>query len=293
MNPFLLPGPQFLLFYFLFAGAVIWASVFWRKRAELSGAPRIDLSDPYLIAYLRAGESEVLRVATISLVDRGLLVATGSQLCLAENASVDSVRRPLEKALLKKYSRAGEVSWMFEDDGLRTACREYGNTLTRAGLLPDGSVNFQRLMRMMVACLLLGGVGFTKVLYALLTGHTNVGFLIVLMIISIITSAALAFPRLTESGKAVLEDVKNLYSGLRSRASLLAPGGAGIEPLMLAAAFGVGALSAPGFSFADSLFSDRKKKSQGSCGGDSGCGSSSCGSSCGGGCGGGCGGCGG
>ena len=44
MNPFDLPGPQFLLFYTILAGIVLGVLVFWRRRAELSAAPaRIDL----------------------------------------------------------------------------------------------------------------------------------------------------------------------------------------------------------------------------------------------------------
>ncbi len=148
MNPFDLPGPQFLLFYIVFAAAVVAGLVFWRRRAELSSSsPRIDLSDPYLIAYLRGGEREVLRVATVTLIDRGLLNRNGSHIQRAENASPDSVRRPVEQALLKKYARGGEVSWMFEDDGLSKACEPYGDTLRRARLLPDESVNQARLVQ--------------------------------------------------------------------------------------------------------------------------------------------------
>ncbi len=176
MNPFDLAGPQFLLFYLIFAALVITGSVFWRKRAELTESPRIDLSDPYLIAYLRGGEREVLRVATVALIDRGLLVRAGSQLKRAENASPDSVHRPIEKALLNKYARSGEMSWMFEDDGLSKGCEPYGRTLRRARLLPDEWVNQRRLMRLVVSCFLLSGVGLTKVLIALGTGRTNVGF---------------------------------------------------------------------------------------------------------------------
>lgn len=305
MNPFDLPGPQFLLFYIIFAGVVIGGLVFWRRRAELSpSAPKLDLSDPYLIAYLRGGEAEVLRVATVALIDRGLLVRVGKQIQRAENASPDSVRRPVEQALLKKYARSGEVSWMFEDDGLMTTCESYGATLKRARLLPDESVNQARLVRLVIACFVLSGVGFTKVMIALDAGRTNVGFLIVLMIAAIAISASISFPRLTESGKAMIADVKSLYSGLRDRASMLNPGGAGIEPMMLAAVFGIGALAGPGFSYAGALFPGAKKRStSNACGTDSSCGStcstsscstgSSCGSSCGGGCGGGCGGCGG
>lgn len=304
MNPFDLPGPQFLLFYLIFAGVVIAGLAFWRRRAELSaGAPRLDLSDPYLIAYLRGGEAEVLRVATVSLIDRGLLVRNGRQLQRAENASPDSVRRPVEQALLKKYARGGEVSWMFEDDGLSTACQAYEATLRQARLLPDEYVNQARLVRLVVACFLLSGVGFTKVLIALDAGRTNVGFLIILTIAAIVVAAAISFPRLTESGKAMIEDVQRLYSGLRDRAPLLSSGGAGIEPMMLAAVFGVGALAGPAFSYAGDLFPRAKRSQSNACGTDGGCGSScsssscssgsSCGSSCGGGCGGGCGGCGG
>ncbi len=306
MNPFDLPGPQFLLFYIILAGVVIAGLVFWRRRVELSASPaRLDLSDPYLIAYLRGGEAEVLRVATVALIDRGLLVRNGTQIQRAEHASPDAVRRPVEQALLKKYARSGEVSWMFEDDGLLKTCESYGATLRRARLLPDQYVNQARLGRVVIASFILSGVGITKVLIALERGRTNVGFLIVLMIFSIIIAAAVSFPRLTESGKAMLEDVKSLYSGLRDRASLLNPGGAGIEPMMLAAVFGVGALAGPAFSYAGTLFPGAKKRSSSnSCSADPGCGStcssdssgssgSSCGSSCGGGCGGGCGGCGG
>jgi len=297
VNPFNLPGPQFLLLYIIFAGLVVLGLVVWRRRAELSEAPKIDLSDPYLIAYLRGGEAEVLRVASVSLIDRGLLLAVGTQIQRAEHASPDSVRRPIEQALLKKYARSGEVSWMFEDDGLKSACEPYGNTLKSAQLLPNETVSEARLTRLVIACMVLGGVAFTKVMIALSQGRTNVSFLIILMIAAIVVAAKLSFPRLTESGKAMIEDVQSLYSGLRDRAAFLTPGGAGIEPMMLAATFGVGALAGEGFAYARRLFPRAKKKANGWCSSNSGCGSacgSSCGSSCGGGgCGGGCGGCGG
>src|SRR5262249_61449642 len=73
MNPFDLRGPEFLLFYLCFSLVVIIAIDFLRRRAESGASPKIDLGDPYLIAYLRGGESEAFRVAVISLVDRGIL----------------------------------------------------------------------------------------------------------------------------------------------------------------------------------------------------------------------------
>lgn len=302
MNPFDLTGPQFLVFYAIFAGLVIAGMVFWRKRAESSETPKIDLSDPYLIAYLRAGEREVLRVATIALVDRGLLIQAGRQIKRAEHASPNSVQRPIEKALLKKYTRSGEVSWIFEDEGLSKACESYENTLRTARLLPDDSVNQARLIRLVVACFLLTGVGFTKILLAIEAGRKNVGFLVLFIIVAMAIAAKISFPRLTESGKIMIEDVKSLYNGLRTRALTADLGATGIEPMMVAAVFGVGALAGPAFAFADVLFPHRKRDGSNSCATDGGCGSScssssssscSSGSSCGSSCGGGCGGCGG
>ncbi len=316
MNPFDLPGPQFLLVYIIFAGLVISGLVFARRRAELSpSTARIDLSDPYLIAFLRGGEKEVLRVATVTLIQRGLLGRDGKQIQRAENASPNSVRIPIEQALLKKYARAGKVSWMFEDDGLSLACEPYARTLQRARLLPDDYVHRGRLVRLVIATFLLTGVGFTKVMIALDAGRTNVGFLIVLIVASLVIAAAISFPRLTESGKAMIFDVQTLYGGLRHRASSINAGpasatnagGAGVEPMMLAAVFGVGALAGSGLSLADGLFRGRDKRRSNSCASDGDCGSScstsssscssvssssSCsgGSACGGG---GCGGCGG
>ena len=290
MNPFYLSGPEFLFFYIVFAVIVLGGVVFWRRRAELPASrPKLDLSDPYLIAYLRGGDAEVLRVATVTLIDRGLLKAEGTRLYRAEHASPNAVRRPVEQALLKKYASGGEAVWMFEDDGLKTPCQEYERALKKVQLLPDASVNKARLRRLVGAALLLTGVGFTKIFLALSQGRTNVGFLIVLIVIALIVAAALSFPRLTESGKAMIADVKSLYSGLKDRAKTLKPGGASIEPMMLAAVFGVGALHGEGFTYANRLFPRATQADSGSSGGAA-CGSS-CGSSCGGG--GGCGGCGG
>lgn len=301
MNPFYLPGPQFLLFYSIFAALVIAVMVIWRQRAERYGAPKIDLSDPYLIAYLRGGETEVLRVATVSLIQRGLLVSAGTQIQRAENASPDSVHRPIEQALLKKYTHFGAVSKMFKDRGLKSVCAVYGNTLRTARLLPDNTVLHARQTRLVITCLVLGGGGLPKVIYALSQGRINVAFLIILMIVAIVIAHQLSFPRLTASGKTLLEDVQSLYSELRDRAPFLHRGGVGTESMMLAAAFGVGALAGQEFAYTQTLFPRVKKQDKGSCASEGGCGggcsssatsSSSCGSSCGGG-GGGCGGCGG
>jgi hypothetical protein len=58
MFPFDLPGPAFLLFY-LFAGTCVLLLLYmFRHIGEPADAPKVNLSDPYLIAYLRGGKAE-------------------------------------------------------------------------------------------------------------------------------------------------------------------------------------------------------------------------------------------
>jgi uncharacterized protein (TIGR04222 family) len=310
MDPFDLRGPEFLLFYFCFSLAVIIAIVFFRRRAESGHAPRIDLGDPYLIAYLRGGEDEALRVAVISLVDRGMLVMDGNLIRRADHVTSGMAKYPIEYEALKKFDVLGEEASVFEaasvlkDDNLKSALQPYRHKLERAGLMPDANVRHDRRMRLLLALTALGSVGAIKIQIGLSLGKP-VAFLVVIMIAAMIIAAAISFPRLTARGDATLEDVTNLYAGLRTQVNSISPGSATAELAMFAAVFGVGALAATPFAYAEDLFHRKKNEysswscgssgsscgsSCGSSGASSSSGSSDGGSSCGGGGGGGCGG---
>lgn len=101
MNPFDLRGPEFLSFYFCFSLVVIFAVIVLRRIAESGDAPKIDLGDPYLIAYLRGGEDEALRVAVISLVDRGLLVMNDQFIRRADHVTDKMAKNQIEYEALK------------------------------------------------------------------------------------------------------------------------------------------------------------------------------------------------
>ncbi len=96
MNPFDLCGPEFLLFYVVLVAAVSGVAVLVRRVLESGPVPRFREVDPYLVAHLRGGSSEVLRVATISLLDRGLLQISGEHI-QAEPGAAARVRRPSSK----------------------------------------------------------------------------------------------------------------------------------------------------------------------------------------------------
>jgi uncharacterized protein (TIGR04222 family) len=248
------------------------------------------MTDPYLIAYLRAGMNEALRVATFSLLDRGLLVAKGEILHRKNDSAAEITQRPIEKAILKRYAKGGEGHDIFADDGAKRACDNYAKVLRDQQMIANADTFKKRALPVVCGIGLLILVTWVKITIAFSQGRHNVGFLTVLTAVFVCVVLWVWFRRRTARGDAMLADLESLFSRLKNRAKSLRTGGQTNEAALLAAVFGLAAVPATSFPFLEKLYP--KKSSDGS-----GCGSSSCssgdsgGSSCGGG--GGCGGCGG
>jgi uncharacterized protein (TIGR04222 family) len=288
-NPFDLPGPDFLVFYAILGTLTIGLLWLARRASEAADAPRIDYSDPYLLAYLRGGGPEVIRVVTVSLIDRGLLQSKkDDQLVAVNQTAVNIVRRPIEKALLQHFRFRAKASSAFASPAILSTCQEYKDTLQRLGLLPDESILRARLWRFVIAVIVLTGVAALKILIALQRGRTNIFFLVVLAVFFVFIAIRVHNPLRTRRGDALLADLRHLFSSLKARARMLRPGGETADAALLMAVFGLDALPAASFPYAKRFQPRNTASSTSSCG--SACGSSS-GSSCGGG--GGCGGCGG
>lgn len=75
-NPLNLPGPQFLVFYLALAAVTIALLVVSRRAQESGEASTVSLSDPYLVACLRGGANEAMRVAAAAAV--GVAVASAA-----------------------------------------------------------------------------------------------------------------------------------------------------------------------------------------------------------------------
>lgn len=297
MNPFNFTGPEFLLFYTVFAGAIALILLQLSRAQEPDATPASSFSDPYLIAYLRGGAEESLRVTMISLLDRGLLKRVGGAIAQSKDKApsviMDAAKRPVEKAVLEACSIACQ-----SPDAVITRLRfdktftEYESNLVRWGLLPNDETKTARLRLLIMAMAVLLGVGAIKVVVGV-SRNRPVTFLILLMIAFAFVLSKIANPRLTAAGKRVLSDLETLFGSLKHRAATLTPGGSTNEMAFLAAVFGIAALSSSVFAHLN-LFGPSKRKSSGFWDSSS---TSSCGSSCGGGggggCGGGCGGCGG
>ena len=288
MNPFDLTGASFLGFYVLVGIAVVWTLRLWLRHQETANAtPAQNITDPYLIAHLRAGDNEALRVATVALLDRSLLVADGEKLKAKNTKAFGSVSRPIEKAILQHYRDAGEGHEIFNDVAAKQACADYSKVLKDQGLLADTRTYTARFAPVMIALVVLIAVTWIKITIAFAAGRHNVGFLVVLTIFFGIIVLATWFRRHTGRGDAMLADLRSLFSRLKDRAKSLRAGGQTNEAALLAAVFGLSALPAASFPFMKNLYT-AKSGDGSSCGSSSDSSSCSSGSSCcgGGGCGG-------
>jgi uncharacterized protein (TIGR04222 family) len=283
-----LNGPQFLMVYVaVSAGAILF--VRYRLNAAELGefTGRIDLKEPLTIAYLRGGAVEVLRVAAFSLVDRGLLLFDGHTLCAKSAIASSLVRKPLEIAMLERLVSATPTNRMLENAALRNACEEYADGLRARGLIATAETYARRRPVFLLASAILVALAAAKIVVAISSGRTNIGFLCVLAVLSLLTLFYLYHRQRTALGDRALADLRVLLEARKRQSHRIKPGGAGDDALLLSAVYGFGALSSDSFPYLKKLFPKRGSEA------DSNSGGSSCGSGCGGGgCGGGCGGCG-
>ncbi len=297
MNPFDLRGPEFL-FFFLFASAgalLVLRLVRWLLEVRASEP---SLGDPYQLACLRGGPEETIRVAMVSLIDRGLLDVFGDLVKAGPEAGRNVARRPLDRALLEHFAKPCGADTALRSSSVRDCVVFIETELRKTNLLPDDMSRVMKAAAFGSAVLLIDGAALQKVSLAIERGHSNFGILVILAFAFPFVAWRLTFPRLTRGGEAALLHVRSLFAGLNGRAWTLRPGGSTAEIALLVAVFGLAALPREQFPWVLRLFPPPPPKpvldasSWIGSSGDSSC-SSSCGSSCGGGGGGGGGGCGG
>jgi len=288
-NPFDWRGPEFLVFYVILGIVVIAAIAVLRRRSEPAVAIAAPLTDYLKIAYLRGGPDEALRVATMSLLDRGLIEVVDQHHVRAASAKMPAGLQHTEERLLETCRNSTRASGIVDDTSLKiTVATECEGHLVRAGLLPDDTVKADRQLLLMAGMGVLGLVALIKIAIALGRGRTNIGFLIVAAAVFGYVLFRIASPFRTLAGEAMLADLRQLFMALRNRLWSIGTPSEVQELALVAAVFGIGALPGRG-SISETLFRKPQRESSSSCGSSG----SSCGSSCGGGgCGGGCGGCG-
>ena len=288
MNPFDLDGPRFLIFYLvlgLVSYALLRVLVTYRERQH--PIPKLKMSDPFQIAFLRGSKNEAIRIASLTLIDRGLLEvfdASSSTPTLATRhpSDISLGKSRLERALLRLFCARQEPKAAFADASCKDACREYSDALGEYRLIRTAEIVLERIVPIGLIALLLAGVAALKIYMATERDRENIWFLILFATALTVLLVRLIARHRTGLGDRVISDLKTLFHSLYMRRDSLRPRLQTTEAALLASVFGLSALPA-GFQYARDIF--RKSSKNGS-----GCGSS-CGSSCGGG-GGGCGGCG-
>lgn len=294
MTPFDLNGPAFLLFYFVFG--IVVCVVLRRAIAhnEAAGAWAPLRNDPYLIAFLRGGAVESVKLAVVALIDRGLLRYEKSVLSLARADAEQFVQRDIERAVIKRCSAGVSADAVLNGAPLMPACAAYRADLIAGGFLAGPATMRLRWPPVLLALGLLLGCGAIKVAVAVARGHFNVAILLVMMVLFAAIAVGQRPIESTGRGKVALANLQTLFARLRTRAPRMTPGGETNEMALLAAVFGFSALPPRVFPYVQQMYGPKPGA------GDSGSSSSACGSSDGGGgggssgCGGGggCGGCG-
>ena len=138
MFPFNLPGPQFIAFYVGFVVVVLAVLHLARRRYESGPLPPIGPKDPYLLACLRGGPKEVACIATLGLIDRGLLHISDRTVTRAPTVKPDLVRRRIEQEVLRYFGAPAELfSIMKHPAVLAVAADEYEFELRYHNLVPD------------------------------------------------------------------------------------------------------------------------------------------------------------
>jgi uncharacterized protein (TIGR04222 family) len=317
VNPFDLSGPGFLVFYWTLS-IISLLFIYWlRLSSDVTGRPAQMTSDPCLLAYLRDGYPEVVRVALLTLVDEGAIAVKDRELSLAPEGTRPRFQRKrtaVEQQLLDYLARPATVDQIVDGGIGRDACLGYQVTLEDFGYLRRSA----DLASVRAACvglaILLAAVAFIKFAVAWSRGHTNVVFLIFsgLTAVWLVLKVGSFHARITTRGEQALDGAEALLAGARERLKAASAALLGPELAWIAAAFGFSVFNFtpndfafwPALAFASGSRykppherqTDSSFWSSSSCGsGGSSCGgggASSCGG--GGGCGGGgCGGCGG
>lgn len=298
LNPFDLRGPEFLVFFGSLTAAILIA-VWLTQRYFESGSEGDDAAwgagvakDPYQVACLRGGRDEVIRVAVVSLVERGLLKAEGSKLHTVADDAADLTRRPLDKAILTKFAAADKGQSIYSDRVAIIEADAVADLLKEKGLLPSAGVMSMRALTAIAGIALLWTVAGIKVSVALARGHHNIIFLLLGSIVAGVLLVAISSRRRTVLGNKTLDYVQQLFAGLDARRETLHFDGQTGEVAFLAAAFGMTALPVTLAAMFDPLnLRPPRPESSGWASGSS-CSSGGGGGCGGGGCGGGCGGCG-
>ena len=285
MNPITeFTANQFLLFYGLVTAATLVVCL-WKKRAfdptvGLSVPPVSAHPDPYEIACLRGGESEVARVVIGGLVQRGYLrVNTWSDDRTTrieqkpEHPSTSDLST-LERTAFDWFSQSRTDRELLQEVELAqlvtSHCLVYEEKLNSEQLLAGEEVQTRVIPMGVYGGALIAALGGTRILVGLMRDQP-VGFLVVMAVLGLVCLFPIcAVDRLSSRGQRYLEQVQENLDELKAstwRTTESSPF------LLLLGVFGFSVLSGSEYGYLQDLF-EAENSAAGGCGGggDGGCG---------------------
>src|SRR5215471_2726805 len=278
-----LHGPSFLLVYGAIALVIITVAYWIVRSREIDARdppPVPNAFNPYEIAYLRGGKNEVIRTALYALYQYGLVEVIPkkwlqSPKLVGRANGVTKNLTELEERVLRSMHQPLEASDLFQHAQLgrdvEQLCAPLRKNLESGELLRPADFKLTALRTALLAGSILVGLSLYKVLIAVNKGLPNIGFLILLTLLSLIllwiVVGRFATARISDRGKAYLKRLQVAYANLRGSAAARtdqAPR-SDMAPIMLISLFGLGVLSGTSDAEFANLFA--RGSSSSGCGG--------------------------
>jgi uncharacterized protein (TIGR04222 family) len=206
-----------------------------------------DCTAPYELAALRGGTNETMKVVIISLIDRGLLKASGTTV-VAEPRAKHMVDQPVEWAVVSYFQLPRTAQECFSDRVVMREGNKYSRKLADEGLRSDLSIFLWRLIPSLAALALLMKLPNDS--------WTQNGAVLVAWAFTVFACWIIVtwFGRLTGAGKEVLQRARLRFNHLKKNAKKIHHGRDTNDTAILAATFGMDALPADHFPYLATLF---------------------------------------
>lgn len=252
----------------------------------------------YLIGYLRSGKKEVMKLILLDLTERGYLQIKEApkwpynKQWIAQATDPPSLNdlSDLERYVFNYFAISSEPNRILKSipSSVEEICEKFQHELENEKMLPSSNYSFVGILAGAVGISVIAGLGSYKLMAALEKGRSNVGFLILLCVFSLMSLIFICKqPRITQLGRRYIDQLQHAFKKLKKEDNV---SDSGKTELLLMGVFGVTVLAGSQFPSIGNLFHQATSCSGGCSSSCSGSGCNGCG---GGGCGGGCGGCGG
>ncbi len=294
-------GPLFLVLYAL----VIIATIIFLKiisrfvdNTDKLPSPIIPNEvDPFEIAYLRGKEEEMARSVIFSLIQKKQIEISEDQSTIKRiNAEAGANRiTKIEQITISWLGNQRSTKEVFGKSGLVKQLESYGmaykQKLEQQEMLVSSATKWKFTILKWIGIFAIWGIGFYKILAALINGKYNVALILVFGLTGFIVILFLSMPRISKLGSDYLERLQLTFSNLRSTVQNLSSENAaqnttlaGVDPFLLSVGvFGGGILAGTMYDSYNQAFAKSAQQNAGtfsSCGSDCGSCSSDSGSSC-------------